>query len=199
MRLVRHIPVMSLLLLGAVAMAHADEPESPQPSVEDRLAAGEVIVTPRRVAGFSIPALHVDAVLDVPPEKVWALVDDCAGYRRTMPRVADSVETERVGTRSICKWRVDMPFPFSDIGTVVEAKSVASSSGWQRDFHQITGDFVRNEGYWHLERFGADGKRTRVGYRLHAVMDSAVPDGFLKRGQMKAMHEMIGMMRSALK
>ena len=199
MRQTVHIALMSLLLLCAAAWVHADEPTAPQLTVEDRLAAGEVIVTARRVEGFAIPALSVEAVLDVPPERVWALVDDCHGYRKTMPRVADSVETERSGARSICKWRVSMPFPFSDIGTVVEATSVASGNRWDRQFHQVSGDFIRNEGAWHLERFGDDGKRTRVGYRLHAVVSSVVPDGFMKRGQVKAMHEMIGMMRTALK
>ena len=193
------IAVTLFLLFAAAPLVRADEPADAPATVEDRLAAGEVIVTPHRVEGFAIPALTVDAVLDAPPERVWALVDDCYGYRNTMPRVAESVETERVGTRSICKWKVVMPFPFSDITTVVEAKSVATPARWQRDFHQISGDFVRNEGYWRLERFGADGKRTRVSYRLHAVMSSMVPDGFVKRGQVKAMHEMIGNLRAALK
>jgi ribosome-associated toxin RatA of RatAB toxin-antitoxin module len=193
-----HLAVLASLVVCA-PVAHADEPDEAPASLEDRLAAGEVVVTPHRVEGYSIPALSVECVIDVPAEKVWALVDDCYGYRKTMPRVAESVETERAGANSICKWRVSMPFPFSDINTVVAAKSVASPTRWQRDFHQVSGDFVRNEGYWRLERFGPDGKRTRVNYRLHAVMASVVPDGFVKRGQVKAMHEMIGIMRAALK
>lgn len=199
MRKSLHIALMATLLLGASAVAVADEPTDEPASNDERLAAGEVIVTQHHVEGFSIPALIVEAVIDTAPERVWTLVDDCYGYRNTMPRVADSVETERVGARSVCKWRVDMPFPFSDIHTVVEAKSVASANRWQRDFHQVSGDFIRNEGFWHLERFGPDGKRTRVTYRLLAVMSSVVPDGFVKRGQVKAMHQMIGTIRTALK
>ena len=199
MRQTLHIALMSLLLLCAATFVHADEPAPTQPSVEDRLAAGEVIVTQRRVEGFSIPALTVDAVLDAPAERVWAVLGDCHGYRNTMPRVYDSVETEHAGAKTVCKWRVNMPFPFSDLETVVESRNVVTDTRWTRDYHQVSGDFLQNTGYWHLERFGEGGKRTRVYHRTFAVMATSIPDGFVKRGQVKAMHEMFGKLRTALK
>ena len=178
----------------ALKPAPAADPARKQAVIYARVSSKE-----QEKEGFSIPAMHVDAVFDMPAERVWALVNDCHGYRNTMPRVIDSVETEHAGTRTVCKWTVNMPFPFSNIGTVIEAKSVASGERWHRDYHQISGDFVRNEGYWHVERFGDDGKRARVTYHAHSVMDSNVPDSLVKRGQIKAMHEMIGKMRAALK
>ena len=190
-----------LIALSAVPLAvdGAELADSAQPSQESRVAAGEVIVTTKRVEGYSIPQVGVDCVIDVPPERVWALVDDCNGYRNTMPRVADSAELERTGTRSLCKWTVAMPFPFANVSTLVEARSVVSAGGWKRDFKQLSGDFVRNEGYWHLTPFGSDGKRTRIDYRLHVVMSTLVPDSLIKRGQISAMHDMIRKMRAALK
>ena len=39
--------------------------------VESRLAAGEVVVTTRAVAGCELPEAIVQAVIDAPPAAVW--------------------------------------------------------------------------------------------------------------------------------
>ena len=187
-----------LCALGTPPVALAADSE-PGQTLNDRLAAGEVIVTPHHVEGFSVVAVTVDAVIDVPPERVWAMVTACPSYRSIMPHVVESVQAEHAGDRRVCKWSIDMPFPFSDMATFLEFKSAPVTDRWYADFHQLRGDFVRNEGYWRLERFGTEGKRTRVTFRQHSVMDIAVPASMVKRGHIQAMHEMIAKMRAGLK
>lgn len=192
-------PLLLIFLLPLTVLANDAPPPSPPPApptLEDRLAAGEVVVQTRRVEGFTIPALHVEAVIDAVPERIWAIVDDCNGYRNSMPHVIDSAEVERNGARTLCKWTVDMPFPFSNVDTVIETRSQLTPGRWQREFHQIRGDFVRNEGSWLLVPFGEDGKKTHIVYKLHAVMGTIIPDSMVKRGQINAMHEMIRKMRA---
>lgn len=180
---------MGKLTLLALACACAVAPAWAQTAaVPERVAAGEVLVGQRPVAGFSIPAVSLDFAVDAPAEKVWAVIDDCKGYVKSMPRVIAARETLREGGRTVCTWTVGMPFPFKDIDTTVEARNKIGDGKWTRDFRQTAGDFLKNEGQWSVMRF-ADGKRTWVHYDLHAVMNSAVPDALVKRGQMQAMRD----------
>lgn len=187
---------LSIVAVGTLAFAGAVLADE---SLEERLASGEIVVTTHKVEGFSIPSLETDAVVEVSPEKFFALVDDCDGYQRVMPRVATSSEVERKGNRSICKWTVDMPFPLANLSTVVEVNRTVTAGKWRREFKQTSGDFVRNEGVWTLTQFGDNPNRTRIDYRLHVVFDSSLPDTFIRSGQKSAMPTMIKRLRSHLK
>ena len=185
------VAVLGAIAVGAAALAAED--------TETRIGTGEVVVTTHKVEGFAIPSLKVEAVVDAAPEKFFALIDDCAGYARVMPSVATSSEVERKGTRSICKWTVDMPFPLSNLSTVVEVNRSTSPGKWRREFKQVSGDFVRNEGSWTLTPYADDPKRTRIDYRLHVVFDSSLPDAFIRSGQKGAMPKMINRLRAHFK
>ncbi len=186
--------VSVLLLLAPMARAAgADEP-----SRDARIAGGEVLVTQIAIEGVSIPELLIEGVFDAPPEKVWALVDACGGYREIMPMVSESRETERVGEESQCSWTVQMPFPLANIKTLVAATSVARDGKWRREYKQVSGGFLRNQGSWELFAFGDDGKRTRFAYRYLAVIDTIFPDTFVKSGQLKAARQMVATIRERL-
>lgn len=191
--------VAAAALVWVLPAASAAEGEAPAADLDARLARGEVIVTPRRVEGFAVAALTVDTVIDAPPEQVWAIVTDCRAYRAIMPHVEDSLETERTGGRSVCKWAVHMPFPFRNVNVWLEFTGSADGQRWQTGFRQVRGDFVRNEGYWHLSRFGDTGKRTRIAYRQHSVLDLPVPASMVQRGHTAAMREMVARLRAAVR
>jgi ribosome-associated toxin RatA of RatAB toxin-antitoxin module len=176
--------------------AAADEPAGEE--LDARIGQGEVVVEASRVEGYGQPALRTFAVIDAPPEAVFALVDDCAGYVGVMPRVATSAETAREGDTSTCSWVVDMPFPMGDLSTEVAVTRTLTPGRWRREFKQTRGDFLRNEGQWTLTPFRGDGARTRVDYRLFVAMDTVLPDAFVKRGQHGAMKDLLANLRARL-
>jgi hypothetical protein len=175
--------------LGPAAWAAAD--------VEARIAAGEVVVTTRAVAGCELPEATVQAVIDAPPAVVWKLVDDCNNYKNTMIRIASSKELSRNGTTSQCQVTVNMPVPLSNLTSLSEAVSTAQGGQFKRTWKLIKGDYKRNEGSWVLAPFDAEGKRTRVTYKVLADPNVSVPNFIIRRAQMSTLPELIVKLRKA--
>ena len=73
------------------------------------------------VAGSDMPRAQVRAVVEAPLTKVWAIIDKCADYKRTMVRVLESEELSRVGQTVTCRTKVDMPWPFDDMQASTKA------------------------------------------------------------------------------
>lgn len=186
---------VGLASLATVAVAAA-EPRANE--LDERLARGEVSVVQLAMEGFAIPALQTDFVLDAPPEAAFALIDDCAGYPKVMPHVEVAAETRREGDHSTCTWTVDMPFPLQDLSTEVGVNRTRTGTTWTREFKQTSGQFTRNEGRWTVTRFHDDPNRARVSYWLFVVMDSPLPDVFVKTGQKGAMGDMVKNLRRSL-
>ncbi len=184
----RPIACAIALLLPAAAAA-ADCP----------LPAGEVRVATTAVAGSGIPQLTVHGVLAAPPERVWAIVDDCSSYRRSMPKVMASREILRSGAKSHCETTVRMPFPFSNLEGVSESVSTVEAGRWLRTFRHLRGDYHKNDGQWLLTACGPSAEHTWVEYRLHSLPKVSVPDGLMRRGQIDAMHEMFGKIKALVK
>lgn len=141
------------------------------------------------MVGTGIPQLLVRAVLPAPPAKVWDVVDNCAGYRRSMPRVVASRELSRTPASVQCEMTVGMPFPFQDMVSVSESVLTLQPGRWHRTFHQVRGDYVKNDGYWLLAGCGAD--QTLVEYQVHAILGGSIPDVLVRRGQLTAMRDMM--------
>ncbi len=160
------------------------------------LPAGEVTIASKAMPNTGIPQLLLHTVLAAPPAKIWAVVDDCAGYRRTMPRIKEARELSRTPTAILCEMTVDMPFPFDDLVSVTESVPTLQPGRWYRAFRQLRGDYLKNEGYWLLTPCGTES--TLVEYQLHAVLPGAIPDVLVRRGQPNALRDMVRRISDAL-
>lgn len=189
--------VRTAALFGALITLPAFAEDGPT-TLDDRLAKGEVVVEFLKVENSPQNAMLATVVLPLPPGRVFALVDDCAGYSAWMPRVASASEVSRTGERSVCKWLVHLPFPFPDVSTEVAATSRRAAEVWTREFKQTHGDFQRNEGRWTLTAFRGDPQRTRLEYRLHVTMETLVPEAFVKAGQEDGVRELVKNLRERL-
>lgn len=165
------------------------------PSLEERIAGGEVVIQTRRVAGAELPEATVHAVIDAPPAKVWAIISDCARYKRTMPRIKDSKQLSQSGNKTVCEVTVDMPFPLSNLTSVSEATHVVGPPTWERKWHMLRGDFARNEGAWILSSFNPEGTRTRVLYRVLAEPNTSIPNAIIRKAQQSSLPNMIESIR----
>lgn len=153
--------------------------------------APDVEITSKPMPGTGIPQWTVRAVIQAKPEQVWRIVDDCNGYHRTMPRVTWSRELSRTANRVICRTKVHMPFPLSDLESESEGLNTISPGRWQREFRHLSGDFVKNDGTWTLTPAGPAGEQTTVVYVLHSIPTSHVPDSMVRSGQAAAMRELM--------
>ncbi|MGH7805430.1 MAG: SRPBCC family protein, partial [Candidatus Binatia bacterium] len=142
---------MIAALALATAIARAEEPALSADELR-RLAAREILTRSEDVPGHKIPRMHAAGVIQAPPEKVWAIIQDCNRYEETMPRTLESDELERDGNRVHCKAKIDMPFPFADLVSETNAvHTIEPGVRWRRQWTHRGGDFDANEGSWTLE------------------------------------------------
>jgi ribosome-associated toxin RatA of RatAB toxin-antitoxin module len=161
-----------IILLGLVA----------DDDVDKRLAAGEVFVSTEAVPGSEVPRVRMKAVIDAPPEKVWAIIDDCGNYEKTMPHISASKELARdrdAGT-VVCRTTASLPFPLPNLtgetmGKVVVEPGVRYSRTWTF----LRGDYNTNTGGWVLTPFKGDPKRTYAEYQLHTDPKIHIPQTFI--------------------
>jgi len=178
----------SLLGLGAPVQA--------APSKKARLGSGEILVSATKVKGSPQPQATVMGVIDAPPEKVWAIISNCADYKRTMIRVSESKQLWKKGNVHRCRVTVDLPFPLSTLTATTDAvHKVVPGKKWQRSWSLVEGDFERNTGSWTLAPFDADSKRTLVIYKAHAVPNLPIPDGIRRAAQRKTLPNIIENLR----
>lgn len=169
-------------------------------SAKDRLAAGEIIIKTSPVAGSSTPKLRAMAVVDAPPERVWAIIDKCDDYEKTMVRVAEAEELSRQGTKVRCKVTVDMPFPLSNLTAVTEAThTVKPGELWERKWKLVEGDYKVNMGSWRLAPFDDAKTRTLVVYEVVADPKITIPEGIKKAAQKKSIPELMEHLREQVK
>jgi len=177
------VVTLALVPMLAVTAAKAQATECP-------MTVGEYRIKNKAMPGTGIPQVSVVGVMEAPPEKVWRIIDDCNGYRRSMPRVIRSKELSRSGGKVICQTEVEMPFPFSNLQSEAESISVMEPGKWSRSFHQTRGDYAKNEGTWLLTPCGAANEHTRVDYVVHAIVRTAVPDALVRSGMKSAMGDL---------
>ncbi len=186
----------SLMLVLGVLWANAVLADD---GLKARLEKGEVEITTRAVTGSTLPEVTAHGLIDAPPEQVWAILQDCGNYQKTMLRVARSKELSRLGQKVVCEVEIALPFPLSNLVGVTEATHVVGPPKWTRSWHLLRGDYEVNEGAWTLSRYEDDPKRTLAIYRVHAIPKSAVPDAILRKGQRTAIPDMYKHLRELTK
>jgi len=174
---IRPVPLFPLLLLLASPALAAEDREA-------KLDRGEVLASAESVEGTRVPLAQVEAVIDAPPEKVWAIVSDCAHYARHFNRIAASKELSREGNTVTCEVTTDMPFPLSDLTSVNRAvHTVDPGKRWLREWKLLRGDYDFNQGSWELVPFRGNAQRTLARYRLHAQPKVGLPQGLVQAAQ----------------
>lgn len=182
----------------ALLVATAGSPD------EARLAAGEILVEGRPLPGSDVPQAVARAVVDAPPEKVWAVVSDCARYQSTMPGILESklVSSNRKPDGSeirVCRVVTDLPFPFDDLVSVTRGVHVVEPGRlWQRSWTLVEGDYERNNGSWRVEPFGTDGRRSLVTYIVHAKPKMALPTSMIVAASHGKLRQMMKNLREQL-
>ncbi len=156
-----------LALTATVAFADIDR--------NDRLRRGDILLEAVPVPGSDEPEVVLAGVIDAPPEVVWAILEDCDNYKRTMPRIVESQELSRTETHRVCRTLLDSPWPMEDLEAVAEAEIEVVPGRWTRRWWLVRGSFTKYSGSWTLTPFGADGKRTLAVQRSHTVMTAQVP------------------------
>lgn len=162
--------VVSVLVLGICAPAFGQ-------GKEGRLDKGEVIIKTVDVDGFDIPKVTMEAVINAPPEKVWAIIDQCDNYVKTMVGLSFAKELSRKGNKITCKTTADLPWPLDDLtATTLATHTVVPGKRWQRAWKLVEGDFEFNTGSWSLQHFKDDPNRTHVTYKVLVKPTTSVPD-----------------------
>jgi len=180
-------PLVILVVLAADDVA----------DIEKRLAAGEVIISNEKIEGSDMPRVTALGVIDAPPEKVWALVEDCANYSKTMVRIEESKQIERDGGTVICEVTADLPWPVPNLSSRTRAvHTVEPGVRWQRKWTMIKGDYTRNDGSWTLTPYKGDPNRTLAQYQLHVEPKIHVPDSIIASGQRKSLPDLFVKLRS---
>lgn len=160
------------------------------------LERGEVVVRDDPVSGAKAPALTAWAVFDVPPERVWPLIDRTDRYAETMQRVVRAEELSRrdEGDEQVIRAKVtiEMPFPLPNLTAVTEARHrTEEGKCYERRWRLLEGDYRRNEGNWLLVAHGDDGSRTLVRYRLVVEPKVRVPAKLQRAGQKRAIPQLM--------
>lgn len=186
MRALRLIP---LICFGILLPAQAATPE-------ERLATGEVLVRPLKPTDGVGVAAEAFGIVNAPPEKVFAVVEDCARFKEFMPRTKDSALRRMEGEARICFVEISMPFPLSNLWS--EVRSVSKplpAGGFERSWTMIKGTYSRNNGKWTVQPWGADGQRSLVTYRVDVNPDSMVPDAIIRKAQTSSLPDMYEALR----
>jgi hypothetical protein len=188
------LPVVATVLALAASLVLTPATASADDEA-DRLDKGEVVVTTRVVKGSDTPETIGKAVIDAPPVKVWNIINRCADYVRTMPRIKASQELSRQGSKVVCRVTVEMPAPYSDLTSTSEAAHTESPPRYSRVWRMLSGDYKVNSGSWVLTPYKGDARRTLAVYQVQAEPKAWVPAWIRKKAQQRSLPEMMERLR----
>lgn len=162
------------------APAHAFELT---PKAQAALARGEayaeVAPDPDGISG------RVKAVVDIaaPPEKVWAIMTDCATAGRMITNLASCriVSGDQRKGWDIREHVTRRTFVFPGMRIVFRSDYEPVS---RIRFHLVEGDLKVEQGEWRLERLDG-GRGTRVFYDNRLAVDWPVPKGMIREALRK--------------
>lgn len=164
--------------------------------IDKRLEAGEVIITTEKVEGSDLPRAIAVGVIEAPPAKVWALIEDCSKYAKTMVRIEKAELLERDGGTMVCRVTADLPFPLPNLtGETRAVHTVEPGVRYERRWTLVKGDYRANTGAWVITPWKGDPKRTHARYELHVDPKIHVPDSFITSGQKKSLPDLFAKLR----
>ena len=165
-----------------------------------RLEAGEVLI--RIVAikdGEGAVAARAIGLIDEPPARVWPHIDQCARYKEFMPRVVESRELKREGSRVDCFVKLDMPFPLADLWSKTEGRHDEIEGGYRRRWRFVEGPYKINQGSWTILPWTPAGDKSLGIYRIKVLTEMAVPPSFVRQGQRRSLPQLFEALRKRSK
>ena len=168
------------LVLTLLVPAHADAQSTwvTDPAIQQRLAAGEVVVAtsaidPAHPRGRIRAAVRIEAT----PEEIWSIVTDC---RRALLFVPGLRECRRIDGAADGSWQdVEHEVRYSWLLPTVRYVFRADYDRPHRiDFHRISGNLKEEEGTW-LFTPTADGTGTVVQYEVYVDPGFWIPQALV--------------------
>ena len=151
---------------------------------EAELLEGEVEVKTVTVKGSSMPKIMAEGVVKTPTPELWKIISDCANFSKTMPSIKASKALGFVKGFKRCELVVDLPWPISDLRSVVDVKLEQKPKGvYVRSWSLVEGDYHKNQGIWRLLPY--KNGYTLLQYEVHVEPKISIP-GFIKRAAQKS-------------
>ena len=161
-----------------------------------RLGRGEILIVSNPEPGSQLPRVTIMAVIETPPARVWALIDDADNYENTLAGVKSSQELSRDGENVRVRATIGTPFPLKDITSVSACVHRDLGGGrYRRTWRMEQGDYKTNSGSWDLCPFSSNEARTLVVYQVHVAPKMRIPKKVLQMAQTKAGPKMIEKIR----
>ena len=177
------VPAPTYLLCFALALlpaatAMAESNWVADPGIQQRLAAGEVVVAASPIDP-SHPRGRIRAAVRIreSPERIWSIVTDC---RRALLFVPGLRECRRIDGAADGSWQdVEHEVRYSWLLPTVRYVFRADYDRPHRiDFHRISGNLKEEEGTW-LFTPTADGKGTVVQYEVYVDPGFWIPQALV--------------------
>ena len=168
--------VLSLLLTLPAHFVEA------KPS-EAEFLKGEVYVRTVDLPNSPMPKIIAEGVIKATISDLWGVIADCANFKKTMANIKESKHLGFFKGYKRCELVVDLPFPLSDLRSVVDVKLNQGEELCTRKWHLVEGDYHKNQGEWRLMA-RADGYTT-LRYTVHVEPKVAIPD-FVARAAQKS-------------
>jgi uncharacterized protein YndB with AHSA1/START domain len=185
------------LVLLQPAAAAAQSAWVADPAIQQRLAAGEVVVAtsaidPARPRGRVRAAVRINA----PPEVIWMAVTDCRRALSFVPglRRCQRLEGARDGSWQDVEHEVRYSWLLPSVRYVFRA---VYDRPHRIDFHRISGDLKQEEGTWLLTQT-ADGTGTVVEYEVYIDPGFWIPQALISRSLRKDIPAVLTGLRSCI-
>lgn len=162
-----------------------------------KLNKGEILIEANKLEGGGVTA-DAKGVIFAPIDKVWAIIEKCDDYEKTMPRIEEGKELSRKGNVVTCEVEADLPFPLPNLTSQTRATHTVKGETRKREWTLIKGDYRKNAGYWKLTSIDG-GKSTLAEYHLELELDLPVPDGLLAGAQSRTLPKVFKNLREATK
>ena len=171
---------VSLALLQSIALA-AQSGWLSEPSVQQRLAEGQVVVEAAGSIDSAAPRGRVRAAVRIPasPEAIWRVMTDCAQAPRYVPGLK---RCRRIDAASDGSWEdIEHEVRYSWLLPPVRYVFRAQYQRPHRmDFHRTSGDIREETGTWLLTAT-PDGAATLVEYEVYLDPGFWIPKFLLTR------------------
>lgn len=151
---------------------------------EAEMLEGEVYVHTQTIKGSDMPKLMAEGIIKATSAELWKVISDCANFSKTMPSIESSKVLGYVNGKKRCELVVDLPWPISDLRSVVDVTLITNKDGsFVRSWTLVEGDYHKNQGEWKLLP-RPDGY-TLLKYEVHVEPKVSIPD-FIKRAAQKS-------------
>ena len=181
---------MLLTVAPAIAEVNLTRYELTNAQLSD-LNKGEVVVVKLPPPGDAGVRFRAFKKMPVAPSKLKPIFIECEHFKDFMPRTLKSMVSNKKERSAICEIVVDMPFPFSDLWSVVDTSWGETSAGvWIRKWSLIRGSFRRNEGSWTVISTKAPNESIAV-YEASVDPDVPIPDMILRAAQVNTIPDLM--------